>query len=567
MISIGTSEMDRKATTTLDIFSANAVAYRRSPPLWQVALLLLALTLLVRLPFFFPAVLNWDESTFILFGQNILNGHLPLVDMWDFKPPIGFLVFAGIIALLGKTIFAVRLAGAFFVAVAAMLVYFIGRHTWHWPAGLAAAVLFIIMATLMPSGTAAVMLEHLAIVPLLGAVWLLVSRRPSAGVCFVAGALLMLATMIRLNLALVAVLTGIYMLIVPSLRPFAASIRRSLAFAAGNVFILTLTFLPYLLANQQQVWWSTLVVGPLHYNSNDSYMFKSVDSQVEVVLGGLFNMPRTLATVLSGAPFVNGEVFGRPLLDTFAPPLIVLLLAAAATGILLTAFRWRSAGEGQRRAVALIGLMLIATEISVILTGNFSFHYLIQVVPFLCLFAGLSISTLVAGRRVWPAGILAAVVFITLASAPLFGEYALLIGRARANLPLAHGPAYEVVAYLREDGGMKQPIYLMDDQIAYWFLGQEPLSRVTAHPSTIVNAGLLQVSGAIDPTPKGQLALILDQRPTYIVTRADLWYFADHPELMQYLNETLAADYELVKQIDVPLEASTMDIYRRVVSP
>lgn len=558
--------MDRKATTPLDIFSAGAVAHRRSPPLWQVVLLLLVLTLLVRLPFFFPAVLNWDESTFILFGQNILNGHLPLVDMWDFKPPIGFLVFAGIIALLGKTIFAVRLAGALFVAAAAVLVYLIGRHTWRWPVGLAAAVLFIIMATLMPSGTAAVMLEHLAIVPLLGAVWLLISRRPSAGVCFLAGALVMLATMIRLNLALVAVLTGIYMLMVPSLRPFAASVRRSLAFAAGNVFILALTFLPYLLANQQQVWWSTLVVGPLHYNSNDSYMFKSVDSQVEVVLGGLFNLPRTLATVLSGVPFVNGEVSGRPLLDTFAPSLIALLLAAAAVGILLMVFRWRSADESQRRAVALIGLMLIATEISVILTGTFSFHYLIQVVPFLCLFAGLSISELAAGRA-WPAGALAAVVFIVLASAPLFGEYALLVGHARAGQQLAHGPAYEVVAYLREDGGMEQPIYLMDDQIAYWFLGQEPLSRVTAHPSTIVNMGLLQVSGATDPTPEGQLALILDQRPTYIVTRADLWYFADHPELMQYLNETLAADYELVRQIDVPLEASTMDIYRRVVSP
>lgn len=36
---------------------------------------------------------------------------------------------------------------------------------------------------------------------------------------------------------------------------------------------------------------------------------------------------------------------------------------------------------------------------------------------------------------------------------------------------------------------------------------------------------------------------------------------------MQRLTETLAADYELVKQIPVPLEASTMDIYRRVTAP
>lgn len=558
--------MDRNAITSAEVFSADDETKRPSPSLWLVALLLLALTLFVRLPFFFPAVLNWDESTFILFGQNILNGHMPLLDLWDLKPPVGFLVFAVIIAVMGQTIFAVRLAGALFVAAAAILVYLIGRHTWRWPVGLAAAALFIIMASLMPSGAAAVMLEHLAIVPLLGAVLLLISRRPSGAVYFLAGILCMLATMIRLNLALVAVLTGIYILLVPSLRPLAASLRRGVAFAAGNGLVLASTFLPYLLINQQQVWWSTLVVGPLLYNSNDTYMFASVESQQEVVLGGIFELPRNLAALLSGVPFVNREAFGRPLLDVYAPSLLALLLAGVAAGILLTIVHWPTTSTRQRQAIALMGLMMITTEVSVILTGTFSYHYLIQVVPFLCLFAGLFISDLVASRA-WPVAMLAIAVFIALASAPLLSEYALVAGRASAGLPLAHGPAYEVAAYLRENGAAEQPIYLMDDHIAYWFLGQEPLSPMTAHPSNIVNTGMLLVSGVADPTPKGQLAYVLDQQPAYIVTRADLWYFADHPELMQRLTETLAADYDLVKQIPVPLEASTMDIYRRVTSP
>lgn len=537
-----------------------------TPALWIIALLLLGLTLVVRLPFFFPAVINWDESTFILIGQNILNGNMPLVGLWDIKPPVGFLIFAAIIAALGQTILAVRLAGALFVAAAAVLVYLIGGQTWRWPAGLAAAVLFIFTATLMPSGAPAVMLEHLAIVPLLAAVLLLVARPPSAAVCFAAGVLFMLATMIRLNLALVAVFAGVYILLVPSPRPLAASFRRGLAFAAGNALVLALTFLPYWLAGEQAIWWSTLVVGPLQYNSSDSYMLMSVDSQREVILDGILHLPRDLGAVLSGAPFASHEVFGRPLLEEFAPSLLAMLLAGAGAGFVLAIVRRGAAGPSQKQAMLLIGLMLIGTELSVILTGKFSYHYLIQVVPFLSLFAGLFISELAASRA-WPAAALATVVFLILAAGPLFGEYALLAGRVRAGLPLAHGPAYEVAAFLREDGAVGRPIYLMDDQIVYWFLGQEPLSRVTVHPSGIVNEGMLRASGVANPTPEAQLAYVLDQHPAYIVTRDDLWYLKGHPALIRRLKETLAADYELVKQVDVPLEPSPLDIYRRVGLP
>ena len=43
--------------------------------------LLLDLALLTRFPFFFHDVINWDESTFILVGQSIIDGHLPYVTL------------------------------------------------------------------------------------------------------------------------------------------------------------------------------------------------------------------------------------------------------------------------------------------------------------------------------------------------------------------------------------------------------------------------------------------------------------------------------------------------------
>ncbi len=54
---------------------------------------LLLLTIAIRLAFLFPAVINWDESTFILMGQSILDGHLPYTNLWDIKPPLAFVSY------------------------------------------------------------------------------------------------------------------------------------------------------------------------------------------------------------------------------------------------------------------------------------------------------------------------------------------------------------------------------------------------------------------------------------------------------------------------------------------
>jgi hypothetical protein len=41
--------------------------------------------LLLRLPFFFPDTIDWDESTLIIMGQGLLDGLLPYDRIWDSK--------------------------------------------------------------------------------------------------------------------------------------------------------------------------------------------------------------------------------------------------------------------------------------------------------------------------------------------------------------------------------------------------------------------------------------------------------------------------------------------------
>jgi hypothetical protein len=68
-------------------------------------------TLILRLPFFFPDTIDWDESTLIIMGQGILDGYLPYDRIWDSKPPLAFVAFAGAIELLGRSVAAIRFVG------------------------------------------------------------------------------------------------------------------------------------------------------------------------------------------------------------------------------------------------------------------------------------------------------------------------------------------------------------------------------------------------------------------------------------------------------------------------
>jgi hypothetical protein len=65
-----------------------------------------------------------DQGIYALLGEGILRGQLPYRDLWDFKPPGIFFVYAGAQAVFGKTMLAPR-----FIEVLALLgvVYCAGR--------------------------------------------------------------------------------------------------------------------------------------------------------------------------------------------------------------------------------------------------------------------------------------------------------------------------------------------------------------------------------------------------------------------------------------------------------
>src|SRR4029077_301931 len=124
-----------------------------------------------RFPFYFASVIDWDESTFILMGQNLLDGNLPYVELWDNKPPLAFAFFAPVI-LFWKSIVAVRIAGTICVFITAYFTYRIGTRIWHREVGLLAAIFSVVSTSLLPAGQAT-MTEIIALVPTMSALLIL----------------------------------------------------------------------------------------------------------------------------------------------------------------------------------------------------------------------------------------------------------------------------------------------------------------------------------------------------------------------------------------------------------
>ena len=208
-----------------------------------VVMLLIVWALFLRLPFFFPATINWDESGYIIVGQVILDGLLPYDPVWESKPPLVYAFFAAAISLFGKTIVAVRFAGYLWVTAAAYLTYRSAYAlTSERRASVAVAVLFITATSLL---SPEVMTESLALVPLIGALLLLLTIERTVATCLFAGVLMGTGAMFRQNLAYLAVLVGLYIVLYPPIVSVPRSVVRGLIYAAGGMIVIFVTAIPY----------------------------------------------------------------------------------------------------------------------------------------------------------------------------------------------------------------------------------------------------------------------------------------------------------------------------------
>ena len=512
-----------------------------------VAGYLLLVSVLVRLPFFFVDVINWDESTLILMGQSILDGHLAYTELWDLKPPLAFVSYALFMILWGKSILSIRIGGTLCVALTSWFLYLIGKHIWSDRVGIFAGTLFILLSALLPGGQAT-MTEHVALVPLIGALTLLLIKKPTPVVLFGTGMFLAIASLIRLNLAYVAILVGFWLLFrVLSLK--IVTIGRLLAYAVGSFAVVWLTYIPYLVTGNGRIWLDSVIFAPLSYSSSQKSLWQAFQAQINFILSSIsplqeidrllppsLHLPKSLLPVVE----LPIELIG----------ISWLVWSAGMLGIITLAVRWKTMPPTKQQELLLLGIFFLGTVISIIKSGAAFYHYLIQLVPFFALTAAVFWHILMARNRFFLTTL--AIAFFSAVSLQLiFVQYQIIGDRLLAGQPLTYGAGYEIANYLERENPTKEPVYLMSDHIVYWFTDLKPLSKSTTHPSNISREYLLKILVGSDASTETELAGILAQKPKFIIKKRDFSYIEEDTPARLLLEETLATQYQLVKEIPV----------------
>ncbi len=475
----------------------------------MVFMFLLSLGFLVRFPTCFEANVDWDEGTYILRGQAMIDCPDPDFARMSFRA----YPYALFILLFGKSIFWIRFAGTLCIALSSLFVYLIGNRLWNHCTGLATATLSTLMVIFMPVGGQATLSEPIALVPLLGAFCILAFGPLMPLRCFLTGILVAMACLVRLNLAYVAVATGVFILVSTPRESVRRQLWRAFAYAAGGISVLSISYMDYAANGLAHNWWRNFSSG-MSYASNQMQMSETI----------IFYCRFLLASLLKSS-------FG----------ISVMLWVGGAAGIVLILRFWKDHNDSDRRVFILLLLFLAATGFSIAAGGAAYGHYTIQVVPFMALAAGSAFSFSVT--RIPRTVITGVVVACTISVLP---SVMLSLKNLKETQLVVSGPAYKIASFLRQANPNKEPMYLLDEHIAYWFCDSLPMSRSTFHPSNIGKPYLLEPAA----TTESEMRKILNERPLFIVKKKVVGYLQPWPDANQLLEDVIANHYQLVAEFD-----------------
>lgn len=435
-------------------------------------------------------VINWDESTFMLIAQDLLDGELPYLGLYDNKPPGMFVWLAAVMAVFGETLFAVRAFGdACLLGSALIVVWLVGRGggARAWAAGFAAAAALVAMHTfrygLYTSS------ELPAALLLLGALAVIVAAPLRPGRAALVGLLISLAVLTRSNLGLVAVVFGIF-IAVTSLGKEGA--RAALpAYVLAGLAPVALLLAAYGTADGLEALRIATVEVPLAYASSQASFGEAAAQH---------------AAIWAERTFARPWQFG--IFSAFA----ALGMGATLTGRI--ALGWR------REALVALWLMTLAVAAAIALTGSVYLSYWLQILPLLAVFAGLGLRAalaLVPGPA-WIAVGLAVLIAVLpfRATGPSPGHLATLLS-APGTLTAAHPlrAAADTIAARRAPG---DTVWALEQHLVLFYLDLEPPVPVLAHPENIVRSEIaapLERAGLLAPDA---LAALYASQPTFVVT-------------------------------------------------
>lgn len=498
---------------------------------------ILLVTILTRFPYFFRADIDWDESTFFLLGQSVLDGNLPYTLWLDNKPPglwycFSLLIISGFQSLLG-----VRLIGSLWVAMTAFLNYLCVRKFEGHQTGLITGLALVLLINLNEKGQA-VLSEQVALLPMAGsvAVLLLLADRKALSL-FLAGFLMTMAVTIRLNLAYTLICLSGYIFVTvfwQTATPLKAKIAQFSAFSLGSLCLIGGLIVPYLWTQNLGLLYRGMIQAALSFANSQKAPLVVLDKQITFVIQ---------SALLGGV--------------SMALSLIILLTLYA---LVMSGYRlikhYKSLSNEYKNFYILALIYWLSIEISIIQSGNFYGHYNIQLLLPVSLLIAPQIQALITYSSNAPkiAKRFRKLFYVGLAivGSHIFLQYQLITTNYIYNGTPFYGISFEIADVIEQFNPAKAAVWIQTHHLAYWLTGADPIIPSAVHPSSISKEFLLKAWYGKNASTVKELQKILDAEPVLIIfdrERRDL--LADYPAAQQRLRNYIEENYQLL-EIDHP---------------
>lgn len=461
---------------------------------YRIEIFLFLAALFIRLPFFFRDYIDQDESTFILMGQSIADGHLPYDFLWDLKPPLLFYFFALIEKMFPHSFIAIRFTGVLIVFLSALLLIRITRRA-GLKNGFLIALGYIILSSEFGS-LQGVMSEHFAVFFLLLAFDFFLRERKQFNF-LITGFLFGCAVLCKLNYAYaIAALLIFYFISELKRTGFTKTFVMATMVLFGILVPIFLTAFPFIVSGKLPLFINSVFFAPLEYSRATNY--------------SSFEKFKTTWW-------------------------LILLITAACF------FAVKASNNENKRFVWKLVAILVGTVYTFYSSGIINGHYLIQVYPFLLMI----LFGVIYQKQVQFKLSLAALIVFLLSFESILEYYRLA---ASSKNFAEYRPTFEVIKELKKRKLDDDKIFFADYHIGYWLLKQHPLTKSTTHPSNLGRSFLFEYYNDTNQTSLAELKYIMDDiKPAVIVSdQNDLDFFADSSSENKYFKETLQQDFEMI---------------------
>ena len=480
-------------------FKIQVTRLYHAPPV-VIGIGLFVLALFLRLPFFFHSVIEWDESSLILMGQDVLDGHLPYVHYWDHKPPLAFLSFAILILVFGKSVVGIRLGGLFVVFLSSWILYKTARKTFTPAVGVWAGILTLVSTTIIPGGPV-VLAEHFVVLALCAILYFLFTQSLSTRYLIVIGLVAGISVLIRTNMVFFAI--GMVAVVLSNTlhEGILKALKKVAVLCLGMLLPLIVVVTVYGTAGQLELLYKSTIQVSLAWYSKGASITKEAGFDFEFFQSRSFfflSLPFMTAMVIIG---VANWIKSR---DPYSPITMTVLLG-------------------------------IFVALSIYTMPKPFTHYRLQLTPFFAILIGVGLAHLVDIERKWFVVGLAATVFVL----------SLLIVMNFKREYYKEDTGYQVAAYLNQQGVDGQYVYLIKNPIAYWLTNARlPLKYV--HPSNVGKENMIRLLEGEGMTSDALFKTVLAKKPLFIVKpNAESVFLAGNRSAL--LKEELENHYTLSK--------------------